>query len=304
MSDDGQNTRSKNVETSSLTEKIPKTTKRVIAVLTTISAIVTIVVPIASDVIPSEFVGDYILLVLLIAFAVGFGSYHIITVRDLDASITALDKKVGSLKDEVEEANAYNHLIDQKNTSPVLVNRKDVEVKICENGSDEITFTFVLSALTGNKVDKYTALIGTDVQDVSWEDLNFTLQNGSVSNVRRRDHNDFRRFVIEIELLEKVTPDETYELSFSVKDDVQSPDNDEVFQLVRERTERITTKIIFPEGWEPKRRIAKGRGELDIESLPSPTKKIENNRWRLYWEYNSCEVGQSYVVDYTAEEIN
>lgn len=304
MSEDDPEIQHSEVEKTSIAERLSNTSQNISAALTIIATLVTIGVPIASGVIPTGLIGDYVLMILLIVAIIWFRSYHKVTVKNLRSNTSDLRAKVSNLEDEIEEANRYSHLIDQKNTSPVLVNRKEIMVEICEGGPDEITFTFVISAPEGNKINKYTALIGTDIEDAKWEDLDFNIEGGSVSTYRRRDFNEFRRFVVEIELFENVSFDETYELSFSVNDDVLTPEDDEVIHLVREPTDQTATKVVFPEGWEPKRRVAEGRGDLEVNDLPRPTKTLKDGYWQLNWEYNSCEIRQSYVVDYTAEKTN
>lgn len=289
-------------------ERLSTTVQLIISGIVVLAAIVTLGVPLMSPNFPSAFIGDYILAITLTAVVVGSIGYRQILVndiRDLQDELSDLKNEISNLEDEIEEANAYQHLIDQKNTSPVLVNEKNLQVDIFENNPDEVTFTLSLSALEGNTVYKYTALIGTDNGDTTWEDLDFTPENGSVSTYRRRDFEDLRRFVVEIDLYESVEPDETYELSYSLRHDVMNPEDDYVFTLIRERTDRSSIDVKFPERWEPQRKVSYGRGDLEIEGLQDPESYLDDDgHWHLDWECNNCNVGQSYVVDFTAEQTN
>lgn len=303
-------------------EKLSNTWKTVIKFISILAGIITIYTPTTFDFFPSGYKIEYFLLIIIVCILLGFLRYRKETVSEkqalkneiqesesniqkLKSDKQELKSEIQNLKSELEEANGYSSLIDQKNTSPVLVNEKKMNVRIQEEEEDEVEFTFDLSAVEGNEVNKYTALIGTDIDGTTYDDLNINVNNGDVVCYRRRDFEEIRRFVVEIDLYRTITQHNSYQLSLSMNDDLLEPNDDYVYVLIRENTVSTKINIEFPEGWKPKRRISCGRGNLELENLSDPgMHQNENNRWELRWEYNNCVVGQSYKIDYTAEEID
>lgn len=282
-------------------EKLSNTWKTVIKFISILAGIITIYTPTTFDFFPSGYKIKYFLLIIIVCILLGFLRYRKETVSEKQS----LKNEIQNLKSELEEVNGYSSLIDQKNTSPVLVNEKRMNVRIHEEEEDEVEFTFDLSAVEGNEVNKYTALIGTDIDGTTYDDLNINVNNGDVVCYRRRDFEGIRRFVVEIDLYRTITQHNSYQLSLSMNDDLLEPNDDYVYVLIRENTVSTKINIEFPEGWKPKRRISCGRGNLELETLSDPgMHQNENNRWELRWEYNNCVVGQSYKIDYTAEEID
>jgi cell division protein FtsB len=303
-------------------KKLSNTWKTVIKFISILAGIITVYTPTTFDFFPSGFKIEYFLSVILVCILLAFLRYWRESIKekralenkiqelesemqDIESENKALESYIQDLESELEEANGYSSLIDQKNTSPVIVNEKKMNVRIREDEKDEVEFNFDLSAVEGNEVNKYTALIGTDIDGTTYDDLNIDVENGDVACYRRRDFENIRRFVVEIDLYRTITYYDSYQLSFSMINDVLEPKNDYVYILIRENTTSTKMNIEFPEGWKPQRRISCGRGNLELKDLPDPDlRQNDNNRWELGWEYNDCVVGQSYKIDYTAEKTD
>jgi len=261
----------------------------VYAVLLSFVVIITLLVPIYNDWIPENFTGDYILSIVLVA----------VTAFSLSIN-NRLWSKINKLKGEIEEADAYQYLIDEKNTSAVRIRKKEMIIEISEDGPDDITYSFELESLEDNTIDEYIGLIGTD-REYAWEDLNFSTNDAGLKQQRRRDFDDLRRFVVEMELHEEVSNSYTYPLDYGISADVVDPESDKAFLLVREPTDYCKIDIILPSEWKPQRKIASGREELEIPDLNEPDRELDDEgNWHIKWECNDCEVGHSYEIDYTA----
>ena len=291
---------SENIITKQWNER-SKISKTIAKFITSLAGVITVYTPTTFDSFPSGYKIEYFLSIVLVCMILVFVRYR----RESNKEKNKLNDKIEKLESDLEELNGYSSLIDQKNTSPVIVNEKKMSVRIFEDGKDEIEFTFDLSAVEGNEVNKYTALIGTDIDGTTYDDLNINVQNGDIECYRRRDFENIRRFVVEIDLYQTITDYDSYQLTFSMNDDVLKPADDYVYILIRENTTSTKVTIEFPESWKPQRRISCGRGNIELKDLPDPDMhQNENNNWELEWQYNDCVVGQSYKIDYTANKLD
>lgn len=252
----------------------------------------------------------YVSLILLCVAVISlfvFGRFHVEKMDEAESEKEELKNEKEELKDEIDEREEFYSLIDEKNTSPVELDYKNLNVEISDGAADNVVYEMGISALEGHELDIYYALIGTD-KGVSWDDLDVNPVGGHVHDYRRRDYEKFTRFVVEFRLDHMITSGDTYKFEFSLEHDVVDPDENAAYLLVREPTDSLGLHIVFPEGWEPNRRVAKYREKTEGSkrnesetSLPRPDKtQNEDEKWCIDWRCSSCQWGQAYQVDWTA----
>jgi len=215
-------------------------------------------------------------------------------------------REIAKLEKKLSELEGYNAFLDAKYTHPVNIMNKDIDIQIIEDGKDIVSYGFEFVPDADKNIAQFYALFGVDNHDISWSDVDISAKNAVFSDYKRRDFAEWVRFIIELKLCEKVKPgDQPYCFSLEIRADAFDPDEDIMNALVRHKTDRINYTVQLPEGWGFDRVVASmDENQAGLDSVDRDIPKAENNGDLAEWSCDSCQRGDSYVIDWDASIQN
>lgn len=237
------------------------------------------------DLIPSRFVSEFALVVLL-------GIVITRHYRDWETYVRA--EKSIDLQREKEE-------------SDVMILSKSLKADISVEDKDIVKHSYTLTSTTeDNYIDRYIALIFTD-QELHWKDLNLTYDGCELVDYGRRWGDGRVEFPIELKLPNSISKPATHNLSYTVEYDTLDVESDWVSTLIREPTNHIRMCVSFPENSSPEDPTAYEIHDGDyLPSDPSPTLTESESGQQLVWERSEVDMDTEYAItwgDIDIEEL-
>lgn len=270
-------------------EKIKTQSKTTVMLLGAVLAVVQPLFPIEMTLVESA------LYTVIIIGSVGWVLAYL-TYTQLNRS----KRNISRLEGKIDQQKEYDDLVDSKYTLPVHIQKKGLYVNINENGKDQVKFENTICAADDSSIDKFYGFIGTD-KNISWENLDVEAEGATVDTHHRRDHEEFTRFIITLDLDQLVKPDDSYDISYSITHDVVDVENDHSYLNIRHPVEQSEFRMVFPEGWKPKRYIASPEDDSERNDIPQPTRNEEDDGlYSLSWSYTSASLGDRYEIDWRA----
>jgi len=242
---------------------------------------------------------ESILYTVLVIASVGWVEFYL-TYRQLNNS----KQEISKLKGRLDQQREYNDLVDSKYTLPVRIQKKGLYVDINEDGDDQVKFENEICAEENTAIDKFYGFIGTD-KSIRWEDLNVEAEGATVDTHHRRDYEEFTRFIITLDLDKLVKSDGSYEISYSITHDVVDVEEDHSYLNIRHPVEQSEFRMVFPEGWKPKRYIASPEDNSERNDIPQPDRtQNDDGLYSLTWSYSSASLGDRYEIDWKATQTD